>query len=247
MFGEIDAKGPVSQLVSERPERARVFNRLGIDFSSGGEKPLDKICRERSLDLNAVLYDLQESDARTTDADPCWMSAPMGKLADEIVSVHHQFLRRALPAISYLLERVAEANRNSHPELMELKELFADFRSRLETSMDKEEEMLFPVCRQMDQQRSSGKAVHPRRILYLVSVLERNHECAIESLSKIRFVTNGFVHLPDCGNTYRVLMDSLSDLEADMHVHMHLEDDILFPRAVGQEAQVPMVPAKLKK
>jgi regulator of cell morphogenesis and NO signaling len=229
---------PVGQLLNERLGRARIFERLGIDGCRDGRKPLDRVCQEKGLDLNEVLQALETCDAEAgTDDRGDWAGTPLGELADHIVTTHHDYLRRELPRLARHVERVARVHGNRHPELREVREVFAALKEELELHILKEEKVLFPMIGRLE----SAPEV-PRfdccSINHPIHVMEHEHDAAGAALARLRELTGGYMPPDDACNTYRVMLAGLADLEADMHQHIHKENHHLFPRASAVEAEL---------
>jgi regulator of cell morphogenesis and NO signaling len=231
----LDGQATVGQLVRERPSRARVFERLGIDYCCGGKTPLDRACRAGGLDLARVLRELADEDARP-EADPVdWSTATLGALADHIEATHHAYLRRELPRLERLAEKVAAAHGARHPELLDVLAVFSALKSELESHMLKEEWALFPMVRLLD-----GATAPPRSpcgsVADPIAAMEHEHDDAGAALARLRSLTGGYTPPAGACNTYRALLDGLADLEADLHLHVHKENNILFPKARDAEA-----------
>lgn len=229
---------PVGQLVTERPGRSRVFERLGIDYCCGGRVPLGNACRRRGLDPDRVLRELLASDAVTTTEDRTdWAKASISALADQIETTHHEWLREALPRLYVLLEKVVRAHGKGNPRLLDLQGTFAVFRQELNDHMEKEERVLFPMCRELER-AETRPTFHCGSIRNPIRVMTSEHEDAGEALAAMRELTDGFTPPADACNTYRALLHGLAELEQDMHRHVHKENNILFPKAVAYEASL---------
>jgi regulator of cell morphogenesis and NO signaling len=228
----------VGQLVTERPTRAQLFERLGIDYCCGGGKRLADACAGAGLDLQVVARELAAWDAHAAEEERDWSRATMTELVEHIVSVHHNYLRERLPALALMLEKVINAHGRQHPELLELRRLFASLWSELECHMKKEEEILFPVCRAMELNGANSRAgapFPPRSLHGPVRSMIGEHEDAGSVLAAIRALTHGFTPPPSACATYRALFAGLAELEADLHQHIHKENNILFPKAIASE------------
>lgn len=228
----------VGALVAERPNRGKVLERLGIDYCCRGATSLAAACSQRSLDLQQVLRQLAESDLAdsTSRADqPDWMKIPAGALADHIVDTHHVYLRRELPRLAVLIARVAEAHSANHPELAALSRTFADLRQELEMHLLKEERVLFPLVKQLEAARQPFP-IHCGSVDNPIRVMEHEHDNAGAALEQIRKLTGDY-QVPDDGcPSLAALYSGLAELEADLHQHIHKENNILFPRAAALEA-----------
>jgi regulator of cell morphogenesis and NO signaling len=226
----------VGQLVAERPERGRVFERLGIDYCCGGRKPLAAVCDERGLDVQHVVAQLNAADATPpANTEPDWTTVPLSQLADHVESAHHALMRRELPRVAALVHKVAGVHGGAHPELKELEQTFVRFANELATHMSKEESALFPWIRALE--RSAAQNARPGSALdEPVRMMMREHDDAGRALTSMRELTNGFAPPENACGTYRVMLASLRDIETDMHTHVHKENNILFPRAIALEA-----------
>src|SRR4051795_4959897 len=144
-----DIETTVGQLVTERPSRARVFERFGIDYCCGGKKPLGQACRDRQVDPQIVIDELRRSDeSRGPERD--WAALGMSGLADYVEQVHHAYLRLELPRLDFLTRKVAAAHGHNRPELLHLRDVFLEFKAELLNHMQKEELVMFPMCRRLE-------------------------------------------------------------------------------------------------
>lgn len=222
---------PVGRLVAERPGRAEVFERFGIDYCCQGRTPLAEACAQRGLEESAVLRALAEHDALPVDvAAPDYLALSTPQLIDHIIEVHHGFLRRELGPISALAHRVASAHQAAHPELAKLARAFDFMREDLEAHLLKEEEMLFPAM----SAHASGGALpaHFAGGLHVpLLVLEGDHVRVEQSLRFFRVLTGGYIAPDDACDAWRTLLVRLLRLERDLHRHVHLENEILHARA----------------
>ena len=219
----------VGSLVAERPGRARVFEKLGIDYCCGGKKSLEDACKSKQLDANTVASLLDAAD--NTSASPVIDAATMtlGELVDHIEQTHHKYLKVELPRLTPLVEKIASRHSDKNAKLPQLPIIFAAFRSELEAHMGKEEQVLFPLIRQIDANISTG-ACPCGSIENPIRVMELEHQHAGHGLELMRRITDDFSTPQNACNTYRAVMHALSELEADMHQHVHKENNVLFPR-----------------
>jgi regulator of cell morphogenesis and NO signaling len=229
---------PVGALVAQRLGRARVFDRLGIDYCCHGEKPLAEACSERSLDLGQVLSQIAESDLKNAEEDADrvdYLAMTAGALADVIASTHHTYLRNELPRLSALIDKVAAAHRPAHPELDDVRATFTALRQELETHMLKEERVLFPLIKQLEAARAPFP-IHCGSVNNPIHVMEHEHATAGSALQRLRALTGNYQAPSDGCPSYQALCDGLARLENDLHRHIHKENNILFPRAAALEA-----------
>jgi regulator of cell morphogenesis and NO signaling len=227
----------VGHLVAEHPGRAVVFERLGIDYCCRGYRSLREACAARGLDPSAVLRDLEAVGHESEDADSDWTTASLAALADHIVAVHHDYLRETLPRLAGLLEKVVQAHGERDPSLSLLQRRFATFSADLDGHMRREEEILFPLIRSMEQsQRLPAFACGGLRDP--IRVMVSDHEEAGADLAAMRQLTHDYTPPADACNTYRALLAGLAELEADLHRHVHKENYVLFPRALALQDQL---------
>jgi regulator of cell morphogenesis and NO signaling len=234
---KITHETPVGALVAERLGRAQVFDRLGIDYCCHGAASLGEACSERSLDLGRVIAEIAESDKRAADEggsiDYAAMSA--SELAEDIVRTHHAFLRRELPRLSDLADKVLAVHGAGHPELSALRDTLAGLRQELESHMFKEERVLFPLIGQLEAARAPFP-IHCGTVENPIRVMEHEHDTAGLALRRIRELTGDHTAPADACTSFKALYEGLAGLESDLHRHIHKENNILFPRAAALEA-----------
>lgn len=225
----------VGEMVVENPDRARVFEQFGIDYCCGGKIPLDEACAKRGVDIDAVLKALHQSQTNETpESQKDWSQESMTSLVDHIITTHHNYLREEFPRLTKMTERVAQVHGERHTELPKVRDAFAALRDELDQHMQKEEMILFPMIKQLDTGEASA-ASHCGSIENPIRMMEHEHDNAGDGLETLRELTDGFAIPDDACNTYRVMLNSLATLEADLHQHIHKENNILFPRAIAAE------------
>lgn len=227
----IEPSKTVGQLVAERPSRARVFEQFGIDFCCGGKMPLSDACAERKLDTESIVAALREADSKAADTDePDWTRATLSALIAHILQKHHAYLRNELPRLAKMVAKVHDVHGERHPELAEVRQTYDGLHVELASHMMKEEQILFPLIEAMESSQSL-EATHCGSVNNPISMMEHEHDSAGAALARMRSLTGDFAPPEDACNTYRVLLDGLAELEADLHRHIHKENNILFPRA----------------
>lgn len=221
----------LADLVAERPSRAAVLDRLGVDYCCHGHRPLAEACSDAGLDVMAVARELD--DVPDGVREP-WEEMEPADLAAHIVATHHIYLREELPAITPLAEKVASVHGDRHPELARVRDLVVALWAELEPHLDKEERVLFPAIDRIaagDTDLPFGTVANPIRVMML------EHEQAGELLAQLRAETSGFMVPQDGCASYRSLYDRLSAVELDTHLHIHKENNVLFPAVVALEQQ----------
>lgn len=230
----------VAEIAANSLAAVRVFERLGIDYCCGGKRPLGEICQEKGLDAGAVQRELDAAGKTSEAGERDWASAPLRDLVDHIVNTHHAYLKREFQPLAERLAKVYHVyNERYGPTLVGLPEVYAGLRSELETHMFKEERILFPAIVAVESAAVAGAPL-PRTpfgpFANPIGMMEAEHESAGQALTQIRAITGNFA-MPDYACvTYRALMTGLQELEQDLHLHIHLENNILFPRAIELES-----------
>jgi len=233
----LDVNTPVGQWVAQHPATSRIFEASGIDYCCGGNKPLAQACADRQIDPRELLSRLEQA---TTAADAAgtanWLRAPLAALCDNIEQTHHAWLKTELPRLTAIVAKVVRVHGADHPELVEVERKLAEVREELEPHMFKEEQILFPAIRRLEQSPSVpqfpfGTLANPIRMM------EFEHDSAGAALHRIRELTRSYRVPEGACNTYLAMLDGLHTLEEDMHVHVHKENSILFPRAINLERE----------
>ncbi|HEX6962074.1 MAG TPA: iron-sulfur cluster repair di-iron protein [Lacipirellula sp.] len=226
----------VGHVVARRPSLSRIFEKAGVDYCCGGKRTLAEACRQKGLDADALLAELEQAAAQPEDgalADAAAMT--LTQLADHIEHTHHGYLRREFPRLDFLTHKVSSVHGHADPRLRRIHEVFLEFKAELVAHMMKEEQVLFPIIRQLDA--SDGLPnFHCGSIANPIRQMEREHHSAGDALEQFRALTDEFTPPEWACNTYRAMIDALAELERDMHQHVHKEDNVLFPRALALEA-----------
>jgi len=229
----IDPGTPIGRLVAERPARSRVFESLGLDYCCGGARPLADACVASGLLLESVLAELDRADGSARAPDEIdWRNAPLSALTAHIVGTHHVFLRRELPRLAGLLDKVTEVHGQNHPELFKMQRVFGGLTDDLYAHLSKEENVLFPMIARSEA-GAAAAAAHCGSFENPIRVMLMEHDDAAEALHALRRLSGGFTSPADACASYIALLSGLQDLERDTHQHIHLENNILFPRALG--------------
>ena len=226
----------VGELVLENPAAARVFEKFGVDYCCGGGTSLSEACRRANIRLEEVIPALEKLESAPVERD--WQSAPLSELAQYIVDQHHTFTREELKRLEPLIAKVVGVHSKNHPELIRVQSLCRELSSELPMHMMKEEQILFPYIAEMEaavtRKRGLPSAMFGT-VQNPVRMMMMEHDSAGHSLHQMREATNGYALPADACTSYRVLYEALQAFEADLHQHIHLENNILFPRAVKME------------
>ncbi len=224
----------VGQLVAEDYRAADVLRRYGIDFCCGGKRTLEEACSQQGIDCEQLCSELERlgESGLSPAHNPNHWSADF--LAEYIVQVHHRYLRENLPILLEYTEKIARVHGKRHPELRIVEKLVQQLSEELMSHLEKEEHVLFPyvisLCRSAEYQRPPFlTAKNP------ISVMELEHENAAEMLEALRQYTADFTLPEDSCTTYRIAFAKLRELDEDLRQHVHLENNILFPKALELE------------
>ena len=233
---ELANERTVRDLASTNPGAARIFESFGIDYCCGGERSLAQACSAAKVSVQEVMHALEQTPAQTEDRD--WQAAPLAELVKHIVEKHHAYVRAEIPRLIALIAKVVRVHGQSHPELEKVEVSFQALAEELTLHLFKEERMLFPYIVQLEAAAKSGGRPAPAMfgaVQNPVRMMMMEHDSAGELLRKMREVTKGYTVPEDGCMSYRMLYRALPEFEADLHQHIHLENNILFPRALKME------------
>ena len=225
----------VRELAVEDPNATRVFEKLGIDYCCGGDRPLEEACASAGVAMDEVLRELEQGiDTSATVATRDWNTAPLGELVEHIVGKHHAYVKAEVPRLQTLIAKVLGVHGKNHPELEQVQVAFIELANELGAHLMKEEQILFPYVKQM----GSGSGCSPScfgTVQNPVRVMMVEHDHAGKKLREMRRITSDYSIPADACISYATLFRALVEFEQDLHQHIHLENNILFPRAVAME------------
>ena len=225
----------VGEIVAQDYRTASVFQSHGIDFCCKGGRTVNEVCDNKNLETAALVQELQ---AATTSKDPAadYRNWPLDLLADYIEKRHHRYVAQKSPELMQYLNKLCKVHGERHPELFDIRDEFASMASELASHMQKEEMILFPFVRRLATEDSParppfGTVENPIRMMM--------HEHSVEGdrLARITELTSGYTAPADGCTTYRVAFAMLREFEEDLHHHIHLENNIMFPRAIQLEQE----------
>lgn len=230
----------VREIAIELPQTTRVFEQHKIDYCCGGRKPFLDACRKAGAEPETVLREIEAVINDAPSEDMAWIAtASAGRLADYIVEKHHAFTDKELENLPPLMNKVALVHGGRHEELIALRDIFAELRAELGTHLKKEEIVLFPYIRSIDPDYPSqnistsacfGAVENPVRMMMM------EHDSAGDLLARMREVSDNYALPADACPSYGALFSRLRELEADLHQHIHLENNLLFPKAIELES-----------
>ena len=241
----IDVQQTVREVALSIPAATRVFERLGIDYCCGGGKSLAQACGAANLQVEHVIELVRSAEvsveAMQAPATTDWGSAPLADLIQHIKQTHHRYTRDEIARLAPLFEKVCRVHGDGHPELNQIHASFQALAQELTTHMMKEEYVLFPYIERLEEAVIGGDPVVPASfgtVRNPVSMMEHEHETAGSLLRDMRSSSNGYNAPAQACTSYKTLYSALAEFERDLHQHIHLENNILFPRAIALENKI---------
>jgi regulator of cell morphogenesis and NO signaling len=239
-FMQIATQERLRDLAVALPGSTRIFEKFGLDYCCGGAQSLADACGKARIAPQAVLAELEIVQADQA-AQPNWVMSPVSALIEHILAKHHAFTRNELERLDRLMAKVRGVHSERHPELVKAEALLHAMKQELLQHMFKEERLLFPYVKELEN-AVEHDAVPPHAIFGTVrnpiQMMSLEHDTAGEMLRELRRVTNGYALPPDACASFRALYQGLQEFEADLHEHIHLENNLLFPRALALELEV---------
>lgn len=233
-----DIDETLGQIAAKDVRKAQIFKKYGLDFCCGGKKTVKEACSEKGLDVAKVEHELQQSDQLTYSRPIPFGDWSIDFLADYIVNTHHSYVRKMLPDLLAYSEKVMKAHGSKHPELIQITQLIFEVNDELTAHMIKEEKVLFPYIKELVKAGSNGSSWHAMQLGTIqnpINMMEMEHELVGSNLAALRELSNNYSLPEDACASYRLLYKMLDEFEEDLHLHIHLENNILFPKALELE------------
>ena len=228
----------IREIVATDYRTAAVFERHGLDFCCSGCRTIEQACRDAGVDTAAVLGELDAVLGTSSAGTPDYQSWDARALIGHIVARHHGFVRETIPPLLQHTEKIASVHGQRHPELVHIAGLFRRVASEMTDHMFKEEQILFPFIAAIDEARASRRPIPLPpfgTVENPIGVMEAEHKFVGDAMAEMRHLTGGFTPPEDACGTYRVALQELDAFERDLHEHVHLENNVLFPKAVALE------------
>lgn len=230
---DLDPTVTLGELVNQQPGSARVLESYGLDYCCGGSRTLHQACETQDVSVDDVLAALGEVGV---EAVPDWVAMGPAELVDHLESTHHQYLHSELPRLDALAEKVASVHGERHPELLDVLADVKDLRDDLEPHLMKEERVLFPMIRELCA-AEGPVTFHCGSLRNPISMMMLKHDRAGALLAQLRGRTDNFTVPADACASYTALYQGLAGLESDTHLHVHKENNLLFPVVVAMESR----------
>lgn len=229
----------VREIALEQPHSIRVFERFGIDYCCGGRKPLGEACAARNLSVDEVLSELNSAADTTSPSTVDWSQTTLSQLIEHIVSTHHTYVKRELPRLAVLAQKVVNRHGDTQPHLPAMQKALAQLDDGLVHHLAKEEYILFPYISGLEAALDSGGAIPDAcfgTIANPIAMMNSEHEGAGELLAELHRLSGDFTTPAGECPTYLAYYAGLKEFQQDLHQHIHLENNILFPRAILMDA-----------
>jgi regulator of cell morphogenesis and NO signaling len=228
----------VREIALQEPASMRVFERFGIDYCCGGRKPLAEACAAGNIEVDVVIAALESAAIESAPAVKDWQLSPLEELVAHIVATHHSYVKTELPRLAVLAQKVVNRHGTQRAELPKLQSALAQLDAELTQHLAKEEAVLFPYIVQLERARAAGSARPAScfgNVANPIEMMTQEHDAAGALLAEMRRLSGNFTTPPDACPTYHAYYDGLREFEQDLHQHIHLENNILFPRAIVLE------------
>ncbi|MEC5394942.1 iron-sulfur cluster repair di-iron protein [Bergeyella sp. RCAD1439] len=230
----------IGEIVADDFRTAAVFKKYKIDFCCKGGRTIEEACESKKINPQKVYDDLEQiPSVERSEMD--FKAFPLDLLVDYVEKTHHRYVEEKIPVLQAFLEKLCRVHGDRHPELFEVKALFDESAQDLSAHLKKEELILFPFIRTMVNAKISGQAFNPPpfgTVENPVSMMKHEHDAEGERFRKIAAITSDYTPPADACNTYKVTYAMLADFESDLHRHIHIENNILFPSAIKMEREL---------
>ena len=236
-----DLKKQIGQFVADDFRTAAVFSNYGIDFCCKGDRIIEEVCEKNGLEVNEILNELHAVTNSATNQSIDYKSWPLDLLADYIEKKHHRYVEEKIPVLLQFLNKLCSVHGGRHPELLKINELFTASANELTSHMKKEELILFPFVKRMITTKLETSSIHSPQFDSVnspIATMMQEHDNEGERFRKIAELSNNYNPPADGCNTYQVTFAMLKEFEEDLHLHIHLENNILFPGAIALEQQL---------
>ena len=231
----------IGEMVADDYRTAGVFESFGIDFCCKGNQTIDEVCESKNISKNLLHNDLEKIKISEDNQVTNYKSWPLDLLADYIEKKHHRYVEDKTPVLKQYLDKICTVHGKNHPELFEIKDLFNQSASELAAHMKKEELILFPFVRKMaiaKQENQPSPQPPFGTVQSPIKTMMHEHDTEGEIFRRIEKLTDNYTPPLDACNTYKVTFALLKEFETDLHLHIHLENNILFPKSIEMEKEV---------
>ncbi len=229
----------VAEIVANDYRTAEVFKKHGIDFCCGGKKTIERVCRDKAVNIDILQKEIEAIQNTEDISEHAFNEWSLSFLIDYISNVHHAYVKRNMSLITEFAQKVALVHGDHNPENRDIAKLWDSIVSDLTQHMQKEELMLFPYIKKLEQYSLGELKQFPKAVFGTaknpIRMMENEHDLAGNLMKHIEIISNNFTPPAHACNTYRVLYAKLQEFQNDLHAHIHLENNILFPKAIQLE------------
>jgi len=240
---KISEESVIGELVAQDYRKAAVFQSNGIDFCCQGNRTIEDACNKKGLIPENLIKELNAIGKQQTGNDINYQSWPIDLLADYIEKTHHCYVTEKIPILKPYLEKICKVHGSQHPELLEIKDEFFAGADELTNHMRKEEMILFPFIRSLANSKQKNQAIVSAQFGTVenpIHMMMEEHDVEGKRFRKIAALSNDYITPVDACNTYKVTFAVLKEYEDDLHLHIHLENNILFPKAIALEQELSL-------
>jgi regulator of cell morphogenesis and NO signaling len=230
----------LGQIAAKDLGKAEIFKKYDLDFCCGGKKTVKQACAEKGLDIKKIEQELRQADKNPVTRPLSYGDWTLNFLADYIINVHHSYVRKSLPAIRRYAAKVARVHGHDHPELPAVEQLVEEISRELTSHMLKEEQVLFPYIKELVAAGNNEKPLQTApfgTVQNPINMMEMEHEMVGKNMKEIRMLTDNYALPEGACTSYSLLFRMLVEFENDLHLHVHLENNILFPKALEIEKE----------
>jgi len=235
----LDHESKMKDIALSNPAARQVLEDAGLDYCCGGGQSLHDACLHTDVPAEEILKRLRENSKDVSPDEANWTSAPLSDLTRHIRERHHRYVREAIARVQTLLDKVVTKHGENHPEITDIQKLFTEVGREMIMHMQKEEQILFPYIDALEKAASTHGSMEPpffQTVRNPIHTMMKEHDSAGELAKQIRKASAEYTLPADACTSYKALYQDLQAFEADLHQHVHLENNILFPRAVEMEA-----------
>lgn len=238
---KITTDTPVGEITGINFQTTEVFRKYAIDFCCNGQRTLGEVCKEKELNSTSLIQELDTILQATAKPTLNYQSWPSGFLADYIQIKHHTYVEETVPVLKKYLSKLCDVHGSRHPELFEVRDIFERAADELTMHMKKEELILFPYIKRISESIEHHTPLHAApfgSVENPIAMMKHEHNAEGDYFRSIAALTNQYTPPSDACNTYKITFSILKQFDEDLHLHIHLENNILFPKAIENEASL---------
>lgn len=232
-----DGQETIGEIAVKDLRKVEIFKKYGIDFCCGGKKTIAEVCAEKNIDATKVQTELRQVETESKASNISYNDWSIDFLADYIINTHHSYVRKYLPELMTYASKVALVHGSQHPELVQIHKLVSEINKELTEHLAQEENVLFSYIKKIVEARKGNLPLlkQEKDLAGLILELEKDHDLVGRAFDQIRELSKGYEIPSDACASYKLLFKMIQEFEDDLHLHIHLENNILFPKAIEME------------